>query len=69
MLFSDGLVEGWSGQHDGERLGVEGLLALIDAAPQQDVGALLDLLIETAERLHGSALTDDVAALVLERRP
>lgn len=69
MLFSDGLVEGWSGQDDGERLGVEGLVELIDDSPHEETGTLLDHLISTAERLHGEALSDDVAALVLERRP
>lgn len=69
MLFSDGLVEGWSGKDDGERLGVEGLLELIDASTQAETGGLLDELIETAERRHGQALADDVAALVLERLP
>jgi DNA-binding response OmpR family regulator len=67
VLFSDGLIEGRSGEDDGERLGVEGLLGLIDASARTDTGALLDDLISTAERLHGQALADDVAALVLER--
>jgi hypothetical protein len=67
VLFSDGLVEGRSGAGDGERLGVDGLLGLIAAAPPCDTGLLLDELIATAERLHGEPLPDDVAALVVER--
>ena len=67
VLFSDGLVEGRSGAGDGERLGVRGLLSLIDASQQADTGLLLDELIRTAERLHGEPLPDDVAALVVER--
>jgi serine phosphatase RsbU (regulator of sigma subunit) len=69
VLFSDGLVEGLSGRDDGERLGIDGLLELIEASTVADTGELLDELITTAERLHGEALPDDVAALVLELRP
>lgn len=68
VLFSDGLVEGLSGRGRGERLGIDGLLELIAASTASDTGELLDELITTAERLHGEALPDDVAALVLELR-
>jgi serine phosphatase RsbU (regulator of sigma subunit) len=68
MLFSDGLVEGRTGQ-DSERLGVEGLLALAGSSEcYDDAGALADELIGTARALHGEPLPDDVAVLVLERR-
>jgi serine phosphatase RsbU (regulator of sigma subunit) len=60
VLFSDGLV--------GERLGVEGLLRLIDEhSAHLDTGDLVDALIAEAARRHGEPLPDDVAVLVLER--
>jgi serine phosphatase RsbU (regulator of sigma subunit) len=68
VLFSDGLVEGLSGLADGERLGVEGLLRLIDEhSAHLDTGDLVDALIAEAARRHGEPLPDDVAVLVLER--
>ena len=67
VLFSDGLVEGRSGAGDSERLGIGGLLGLIDGSQHRDTGLLLDELIGTAARLHGEPLPDDVAVLVVER--
>jgi serine phosphatase RsbU (regulator of sigma subunit) len=68
MLFSDGLVEGRSGQDDGERLDVPGLLRLVARSSASESGPLLDELLGRAAELNGEPLTDDVAAVVLELR-
>lgn len=67
-LFTDGLVEGRDGTPSG-RVGVEGLLELAaHSADYADTGALVDDLVSAVRALHGAALPDDVALLVLERR-
>jgi len=69
MLFSDGLVEGHSGDGGGARLDVDGLLRLIAGSGATSTGALIDGLIGRAEELNGEPLSDDVAVLVLEHCP
>jgi serine phosphatase RsbU (regulator of sigma subunit) len=66
MLYSDGLVEGRvPGSPD--RLGVEGLAVLAEEFEAfDDSAALVDHLIFRAQELHGGALVDDVAAVVVE---
>ncbi|GAA2519104.1 PP2C family protein-serine/threonine phosphatase [Pilimelia columellifera] len=70
LLFTDGLIEGHGGQA-GERLGVEGLCALLDSPAAADVDrrSLPDWLISQAEDRNGGPLTDDVAVLLVGRRP
>lgn len=69
LLFTDGLVEGRSGV-PGERLGVEGLLELAMASEgYSDSSLLVDELIDRARDLHGEALSDDLAVLVVDHRP
>ncbi|MFG2430893.1 PP2C family protein-serine/threonine phosphatase [Streptomyces sp. NPDC048590] len=65
-LFTDGLTEGHSGTGDGERLGVEGLLALIEKLPVADPGAHIDLLIKETRALNAGRHTDDLAVLRLD---
>ncbi|WP_019632088.1 PP2C family protein-serine/threonine phosphatase [Actinomadura atramentaria] len=69
MLYTDGLIEGYSGNDDGERLDLDGLLELAAAAHTRgDRGrALLDGLIGEAERRNGDVLSDDLALLLLSR--
>jgi serine phosphatase RsbU (regulator of sigma subunit) len=66
MLFTDGLVEGTV--CDGpDRLGVDGLMGLADSfADYAKTPDLIDHLIASAQRLHGEALSDDVAVVVVE---
>jgi serine phosphatase RsbU (regulator of sigma subunit) len=70
LLYTDGLIEGKVGE-DGERLGEERLLALVEreiaATPdwQHDKQSLLDRLIAEVERLNGEPVTDDIAVLLL----
>ena len=64
-LFSDGLVEGLV-EGGPERLGVEGLLALLREDPAYgDTPALLDHALNRVRDLHGGELADDVAILVV----
>ncbi len=74
LLYTDGIIEGRIG--DGpERLGEEGLHRLIadQIAKWPDwrkqPRALLDELIEDAERMNGEALSDDVAMLLVGVNP
>ncbi|MEU8652568.1 fused response regulator/phosphatase [Streptomyces sp. NPDC048737] len=64
-LYTDGLTEGHNGPHT-ERLGVEGLLALIGNLPQADPAAHVDRLIEETQTLNAGRHTDDLAVLRLD---
>lgn len=65
LLYTDGLSEGHTGMGT-QRLGVEGLLELIAAAPQTGTEALLDHLVSTVQRLDSGRHSDDVAILHLD---
>ncbi|MFE3629709.1 PP2C family protein-serine/threonine phosphatase [Streptomyces goshikiensis] len=65
-LYTDGLTEGHSGATGGERLGVEGLLALIERLPPSDPGAHIDLLIKETRARNAGRHTDDLAVLRLD---
>lgn len=69
LLYTDGLIEGRIGPGP-ERLGTEGLAALVeslvrpaDEAP--DPAELVDLLVDAVERLDGGRISDDLAVLRL----
>ncbi|HXM86231.1 MAG TPA: fused response regulator/phosphatase [Solirubrobacteraceae bacterium] len=70
LLYTDGIIEGRVGAGS-ERLGEAGLGELLAARIAQRPNwreqpqALLDELIEDAERLNGGALSDDVAMLLV----
>ncbi|HEX8714498.1 MAG TPA: PP2C family protein-serine/threonine phosphatase, partial [Solirubrobacteraceae bacterium] len=74
LLYTDGIIEGRIGAGS-ERLGEAGLRRLLAERIAQDAGwraqpqALLEGLIEDAERLNGGALSDDVAMLLVGARP
>ncbi|MFF0217738.1 PP2C family protein-serine/threonine phosphatase [Streptomyces vinaceus] len=63
-LYTDGLTEGHNGDAGG-RLGIEGLLPLINTTPSQDPGAHLDSLIHQTRALNAGRHTDDLAVLRL----
>ena len=73
LLYSDGLIEGRVGA-GAERLGEDGLQRALSeqiaAHPhwREQPEELLDRLIARAEELHGDALTDDVALLLVGSR-
>ncbi|MFJ8043701.1 PP2C family protein-serine/threonine phosphatase [Kitasatospora sp. NPDC096147] len=64
-LYTDGLTEGHNGT-TGERLGVEGLLNLINTAAPADAATQVDLLIKQTQALNAGRHTDDLAVLHLQ---
>ncbi|WEV29004.1 fused response regulator/phosphatase [Streptomyces sp. 71268] len=64
-LYTDGLTEGHNGPGR-ERLGVEGLLTLIDGLPPTPPAAHVDLLIKETHELNAGRHSDDVAVLRLD---
>ncbi|GAA1350735.1 PP2C family protein-serine/threonine phosphatase [Streptomyces beijiangensis] len=69
LMYTDGLIEGRIGQGK-ERLGQEGMLAMIDRQKAAGLGgeSLLEAAVAEVRELNGGELTDDVAVLLLERR-
>jgi serine phosphatase RsbU (regulator of sigma subunit) len=67
FLYTDGLIEGGSGEGGADRLGVDGLRRLLDevGAAGPDPGAAVERLIGLAQNLNAGALTDDLAVVVL----
>jgi serine phosphatase RsbU (regulator of sigma subunit) len=70
LMFTDGLIEGRVGAGP-NRLGEGGLIALLQQARANGAGApaLLQEVVEHAERMNGGPLLDDVAAVLISRRP
>lgn len=66
-LYTDGLTEGHNGDAAG-RLGVEGLLTLIDRLPHTDPAAHVDSVIKEAHALNAGRHSDDLAVLRLDWR-
>ncbi|MEV4950014.1 fused response regulator/phosphatase [Streptomyces sp. NPDC053755] len=64
-LYTDGLTEGHDGAR-GERLGVEGLLAMIEDLPPADPAAHVDLLIKETHARNAGRHSDDLAVLRLD---
>lgn len=66
LLYTDGLIEGRMGS-GAERLGEEGLLALVadQLRDAVDLARMADKLIDTAEHHNLGPLTDDVAVVTL----
>lgn len=66
MLYTDGLIEGTVCPESKARLGLDGLVSLVEE--HIEAGVLPDVLgprlIEAVERRQGGPLTDDVAVLV-----
>lgn len=65
IAYTDGLIEGYAGNTT-TRLGVDGLLRIIDTIRTPDPGAHLDDLIARTRTLNASRHTDDLAVLRLD---
>ncbi|WP_327292057.1 PP2C family protein-serine/threonine phosphatase [Streptomyces sp. NBC_01198] len=64
LLHTDGLIEGHAGSGS-ERLGTDGLIRVIEAAPTPHDQALIDHLAAVTRGLDGGRHLDDVAVLLL----
>ncbi|GGX58738.1 fused response regulator/phosphatase [Streptomyces minutiscleroticus] len=64
IVYTDGLIEGYAGAD--ERLGVEGLLAIIEETDASGPGDHLDQLIAKARSLNAERHTDDLAILRID---
>jgi serine phosphatase RsbU (regulator of sigma subunit) len=69
MMYTDGLIEGRQGPDTKQRLGQDGMLAMINRqlSAGLDGEALLEAAVGEVRELNGGDLTDDVAVLLLSR--
>jgi serine phosphatase RsbU (regulator of sigma subunit) len=67
LLYTDGLIEGRTGV-GADRLGGEGLEAMLRGLRDEPAPGLLTALVERAEELNGGPMLDDVAAFLVQRR-
>ncbi|MFF2013367.1 PP2C family protein-serine/threonine phosphatase [Streptomyces sp. NPDC058195] len=69
MLYTDGLIEGRVGQDGGQRLGQDGMVAMINRQLAEGLTGedLLEAAVAQVRELNGGELTDDVAVLLLDR--
>ena len=65
VAYTDGLIEGFA-DSTGARLGVDGLLRIIDTIHTSDPGTHLDQLIARTRTLNADRHTDDLAVLRLD---
>ena len=68
MLFTDGLIEGYDGPGD-SRLGISGLVKLVDEAQGRGTDPLLDHLVLATQQLNAGRHADDLAILHLAWGP
>lgn len=69
MMYTDGLIEGRVGLEGTQRLGQDGMVAMVNGQLDRGLGgeALLEAAVSQVQELNGGELTDDVAVLLLER--
>ncbi|MEU0370400.1 fused response regulator/phosphatase [Streptomyces sp. NPDC006283] len=69
MMYTDGLIEGRQGPDTKQRLGQDGMVAMINRqlATGLDGEDLLEAAVGEVRELNGGELTDDVAVLLLSR--
>ncbi|MGH9193296.1 MAG: PP2C family protein-serine/threonine phosphatase, partial [Acidimicrobiales bacterium] len=67
LLYTDGIIEGWSDAGHTERLGVEALIEVLDQLRARGLAGagLLDALIDEVQRRNGLPLRDDVALCLI----
>ena len=66
LLYTDGLIEGRTGVGS-DRLGGDGLQAMVRGLRDETAPGLLTALVERAEELNGGPMLDDVAAFLVQR--
>ncbi|WP_371665552.1 SpoIIE family protein phosphatase [Streptomyces sp. NBC_01241] len=69
MMYTDGLIEGRVGPDGTQRLGQDGMVAMINRRLAEGFTGegLLEAAVTEARELNGGELTDDVAVLLLDR--
>ncbi|GAA3478499.1 fused response regulator/phosphatase [Streptomyces yanii] len=69
MMYTDGLIEGRVGENETQRLGQDGMVAMINRQLAEGLTgeALLEAAVAEVRELNGGELTDDVAVLLLDR--
>ncbi|MFE7108332.1 PP2C family protein-serine/threonine phosphatase [Streptomyces sp. NPDC057575] len=69
MMYTDGLIEGRVGPVGTQRLGQDGMVAMINQQLAQGLAGedLLEAAVAQVRELNGGELTDDVAVLLLDR--
>ncbi|MCX4970282.1 SpoIIE family protein phosphatase [Streptomyces sp. NBC_00654] len=69
MMYTDGLIEGRVGPTGTQRLGQEGMVAMINGQLDRGLAGeeLLEAAVTQVRELNGGELTDDVAVLLLDR--
>jgi serine phosphatase RsbU (regulator of sigma subunit) len=70
LMYTDGLIEGRVGAGGTQRLGEEGMAAMVDEQLARGLcgDELLEAAVARVQELNGGELTDDVAVLLLDRR-
>ncbi|WP_411083850.1 PP2C family protein-serine/threonine phosphatase [Streptomyces sp. cmx-18-6] len=71
MMYTDGLIEGRVGAGSSQRLGQDGMVAMVNSRLEQGLTGedLLEAAVAEVRERHGGELTDDVAVLLLGRDP
>lgn len=71
MMYTDGLIEGRVGAGSSQRLGQDGMVAMVNSRLEQGLAGeeLLEAAVTEVRELNGGELTDDVAVLLLGRAP
>ncbi|MFE7480727.1 PP2C family protein-serine/threonine phosphatase [Streptomyces sp. NPDC057552] len=71
MMYTDGLIEGRVGPGSSQRLGQDGMVAMVNSRLEQGLAGeeLLEAAVAEVRELNGGELTDDVAVLLLGRDP
>ncbi|CAM5230653.1 SpoIIE family protein phosphatase OS=Streptomyces cyaneofuscatus OX=66883 GN=G3I52_21995 PE=4 SV=1 [Streptomyces cyaneofuscatus] len=70
MMYTDGLIEGRVGAGSSQRLGQDGMVAMVNSRLGGAAGEeLLEAAVAEVRELNGGELTDDVAVLLLGRAP
>ncbi|MET8844500.1 fused response regulator/phosphatase [Streptomyces rubiginosohelvolus] len=71
MMYTDGLIEGRVGTGGSERLGQDGMVAMVNGRLDEGLAGeeLLEAAVAEVRELNGGELTDDVAVLLLGRDP
>ena len=67
LMYTDGLIEGWSTVEGGDRLGVEGLCRVVTGALESGwrPAELPGFLVGAVEERNGGPLADDVAVVLI----